>query len=67
MTKLCHYEAAANGILRDLRADDGALNSLAEALARWRRGDVREALHQLEHALGTDFHGLGDITPEQLK
>ena len=41
--------------------------ALDEAAARWRRGECKAALHYLENALGSDFWGLGDLTPEQLK
>lgn len=42
-------------------------DALEEARARWSRGEHREALHHLELALGRDFFGLGDLTPEHLK
>lgn len=41
-------------------------DALDEAVARWRRGEKREALHHLENALGRDFAGLGDLKPEDL-
>lgn len=40
---------------------------LDEAAARWSRGERKEALHWLELALGREFDGLGDLTPEQLR
>lgn len=49
--------------------DDGMIedrDALDEAVARWRRGEKREALHHLENALGRDFAGLGDLKPEDL-
>ena len=48
--------------VRDAAHDQGVLT----ALAYWRRGDKREALHQLENALGRDWIGLGDLKPEDL-
>lgn len=44
--------------------DHAAIESAADW---WRRGDRREALHYLEIALGSDFHGLGDLKPEDLR
>lgn len=41
--------------------------ALSEAVARWRRGEVRESLYQLEKAMDGKLHGLGDLKPEQLK
>lgn len=49
--------------------DDGMIedrDALDEAVARWRRGEKREALHHLENAPGRDFAGLGDLKPEGL-
>lgn len=41
--------------------------ALSEAFARWRRREVREALYQLEQAMGGNLHGLGDLKPEDLQ
>ncbi len=45
----------------DSKVED--LDAYAEAVARWQRGDVGEALHHLELALGRDFLGLGELKP----
>lgn len=44
-----------------------SLHDFEEALAWWRRGDKKEALHYLENALGSDFRGLGEMKPEDLR
>ncbi|WEJ33880.1 hypothetical protein [Devosia sp. SD17-2] len=44
-------------------ADEGVLS----ALAYFKRGETREALHHLEQALGPDWHGLGGLRPEDLR
>ncbi len=40
--------------------------ALGEAFARWRRGEVREALYQLEKAMDGNLHGLAELKPEDL-
>lgn len=42
-------------------------DALDEAIARLRRGEVREALYQLEKAMDGQLRGLSDIKPEHLK
>lgn len=66
--KNAHYDAEMGGFIdpdTDSKVEDIA--ALDEAVARWRRGDRREALHYLELALGRDFIGLGDLRPEDLR
>lgn len=41
--------------------------ALLEAFVRWRRGDRREALHQLEQALDGKMPGLADLRAEDLR
>lgn len=47
-------------------ADEIDLNCLEEAAVRFKRREYREALWQLEKALGRDFIGLSELTPEHL-
>ena len=53
----------------DFYEDDGIEdgNARVAAVHRWKRGERRETLHQLELALGRDFIGLGEIKPEDLR
>lgn len=50
----------------DVGTVDLDLADLSEAITRWRRGDKREALHHLEHALDGHLYGLGEILPKEM-